>query len=529
MDVSAVFVDHLLAAIHQILYGVVQRLGAQQIAVGLLGEDGVDLALVGRGEGLVAIYPVGVVHDFFQCFYVYLVGEVFNDCIHAFHAVGAFFIGNEHAFDFNTFGGPETQEIICFLRMLGCACDRENLSRCNIVMRVALFPYRHAGKGGDEVVGVDIVANIAEHEGAHRQHADLSGEELVAIVHVQCFYVSQRGGCFIHVFQIVAELQEIGKCRVVKGKGVVIVEIGASLFCRSNTFQVFIAPRVEVGAVNCVDTDGNDEVIERLPNQQMTGFTHISDDGRFLCIPTVDADAFNVTGDRAVEIDRRVQQHGLSSYLRVIDLQKGSFVSAERVPRGWVTHVQFRPGGYEILYNHEWCSDCGIRRMWYFDGAQHRPLRRETAERSRKDWTCHEMWQSDGRHVIYHGTYANGIAYIGRVDIRTGESKEIALPSDFQAYGHFTIRNSGLLVTDGYWREPSDELGKTQGRWISVLKVDWEKSAIEWHPLCLHNSSWNCQCSHPHPIFDESESFVYFTSDHSGKREVYRVAVPQGV
>lgn len=281
--------------------------------------------------------------------------------------------------------------------------------------------------------------------------------------------------------------------------------------------------------VHCVDTDGNDEVIERLPNQQMTGFTHISDDGRFLCIPTVDADAFNVTGDRAVEIDRRVQQHGLSSYLRVIDLQKGSFVSAERVMRGWVTHVQFRPGGYEILYNHEWCADCGIRRMWYFDGAQHRPLRRETAERSRKDWTCHEMWQSDGRHVIYHGTYANGIAYIGRVDIRTGESKEIALPSDFQAYGHFTIRNSGLLVTDGYWREPSDELGKTQGRWISVLKVDWENSAIEWHPLCLHNSSWNCQCSHPHPIFDESESFVYFTSDHSGKREVYRVAVPQGL
>lgn len=39
--------------------------------------------------------------------------------------------------------------------------------------------------------------------------------------------------------------------------------------------------------------------------------------------------------------------------------------------------------------------------------------------------------------------------------------------------------------------------------------------------------NWDCQCSHPHPIFDHGDQYVYFTSNESGHREVYRV--PSGL
>lgn len=274
-----------------------------------------------------------------------------------------------------------------------------------------------------------------------------------------------------------------------------------------------------------VDAQGNLDELNRLLSGQMTGFTHVSSDGTLLCVPTVDADAFEVTGDRAVEIDRRVQMHNLSSYLHIFETATGREIACERIPRAWITHVQFRPNGTEILYNHEWCSDCGIRRMWYFDGRTHRPLRTEEQGRSRKDWTCHEMWQDDGRFVIYHGQYRDGQAYIGRVDITSGEIIEIPIDRAYTAYGHFTVRKSGMLVTDGYWREPEDLAGAEKGHWISTLRPDWERRTIEWQPRCLHQSSWDCQCSHPHPIFDEDEEFVYFTSDRTGKRQIYRLPV----
>ena len=37
--------------------------------------------------------------------------------------------------------------------------------------------------------------------------------------------------------------------------------------------------------------------------------------------------------------------------------------------------------------------------------------------RSKDDWTCHEMWERDGRTIIYHGSYVDGRAYLGRVEI----------------------------------------------------------------------------------------------------------------
>lgn len=299
-----------------------------------------------------------------------------------------------------------------------------------------------------------------------------------------------------------------------------------------------------------VDLSGNRRVLARIPDDQVTAFTHVSADGRRICVPTTDARALdddtpvakrsgeNLVGGKRNEIisdkptydiDERVRREKLNSYIRVFDTSTGALLGCERVPQAWITHVQFSPANPDlILYNHEWPSECGIRRIWLWDGKAHRRLRTEGAGRSRSDWTCHEMWQADGQFVIYHGKFQDGTAYVGRVSPSGGDNIEIALPKSYQRYGHFTAGtvHNQWLVSDGYWHpEGAPENGLWGGEWITQLKVDWEKRAIQWVPLCRHLSAWDCQDSHPHPIYSPGDQYVYFTSNVDGARSVCRVRV----
>jgi hypothetical protein len=282
--------------------------------------------------------------------------------------------------------------------------------------------------------------------------------------------------------------------------------------------------------IRAVDSSGRSRLLAELPAGQMTAFTHVSGDGTRLCVPTTDARALDgdaqLTAAPAYSIDGRVQQENLASYLRVYDTATGKELLCQRVPKAWITHVQFSPRDRDlILYNHEWPSDCGIRRMWLWDGRRHLRLRSEGQGRSRADWTCHEMWERDGSAIIYHGSYARGPGYIGRVKPDGSGLVEIALPAAWKRYGHFTVGRPGWLVTDGCYEQADDPPG-SGGAWISVLKVDWRAQRYDWQPLCRHGSSWKSQDAHPHPIFNHAADAVCFTSDRTGKRAVYRVAVP---
>jgi hypothetical protein len=189
----------------------------------------------------------------------------------------------------------------------------------------------------------------------------------------------------------------------------------------------------------------------------------------------------------------------------------------------WITHVQFCPANPDwILYNHEWPADCGIRRMWLWDGKRHLRLRTEAGGRSRKDWVCHEMWERDGSALIYHGKYEQGAPFVGRVLPDGSGTVEISLPLSWKRYGHFTAGNPGQLVTDGCYEEAGDAPG-WGGAWISTLRVDWEERSILWSRLCPNGSSWDSQDAHPHPVFDPEGRSILFTSDQGGRRKIYRV------
>lgn len=284
----------------------------------------------------------------------------------------------------------------------------------------------------------------------------------------------------------------------------------------------------------CADTAGNLHVLAELPHGQMTAFTHVSADGKRLCVPTTDArcldDDVQLTGKPAYDIDARIRDEKLSSWLRVFDTARGTETLCERVPGAWVTHVQFSPQNPDwILYNHEWPSDCGIRRIWLWNGREHIRLRTEGEGRKREDWTCHEMWERNGEGVIYHGMFANGPAYVGRVKPNGSGRVEIPLPAGWKRYGHFTEGKPGVLVSDGYYETPEDGEPSHVGAWICMIKVDWQARRADWIPLCRHGSSWRSQCEHPHPIFTHANDAVYFVSDCEGKRAVYRVRTPAKV
>ncbi len=284
---------------------------------------------------------------------------------------------------------------------------------------------------------------------------------------------------------------------------------------------------IEGESIRSVTLEGEQNTFANIGQVEVTAFTHVSDDGRLLCVPTTQSRALEgpltAEGRPAHNIDQRVQDENLCSWLNVYDTSNGKQVLRERVERGWVTHVQFSPTNpAHILYNHEWSGDRGLRRMWLFDGKTHRTLRPMTEGRVKADWACHEIWSPDGQAVIYHGGYANnGPTYIGRITL-DGLCTEIALPDSYRGYGHFTLGCDGRLVTDGYFRFDDDPTKSS--KYIVTLRPDWHARTIEWQPLCEHGSSWNSQDEHPHPIFDHTARSVLFTSDVTGKRAVYKVA-----
>ncbi len=282
-----------------------------------------------------------------------------------------------------------------------------------------------------------------------------------------------------------------------------------------------------------VDADGRERTLAQYPDGQMTAFTHVSADGKRLCVPTTDdraLDGREILASRPkYNIDARVQQEGLSSYLRVYDTDTGSEILCEEVERCWITHVQFSPvDSHLILYNHEWPSDCGIRRMWLYDGHQHLRLRTEGPGRSREDFTCHEMWERDGSAIIYHGEFVKGPPYLGRVKADGTGLQEIAITTGCWHYGHFTVGAPNVLASDGYYKEEGDK-DQWGGQWICRLDVHWDRNDITWTPLCRNASSWNSQDAHPHPIIDHSGRYVYFTSDMDGKRAIYRTPLASSV
>ncbi|MCX5679725.1 MAG: hypothetical protein NTZ95_03600 [Candidatus Omnitrophica bacterium] len=301
--------------------------------------------------------------------------------------------------------------------------------------------------------------------------------------------------------------------------------------------------------IRCVDISGNDRVLAQYPEDQSPAYIDVSHDGARLCVPTIDERALQ--GDFVKEnaapynIDKRVQDENLNSYIHVYDTGSGREIIREKVPKCWITHVQFCPTNRDlILYNNEWPSDCGVRRIWLWDGVEHRKLRTLSENRDRQDWVSHEMWEKNGEHIIYHGRYVRGDHFIGRMTKDGTDITEIMFPKNYTKYGHFTVGKSGYFLTDGYYEQAdirnikellkkilrltasASRTSSNKGEWVSILMVDWSKKTIKWFPLVKHNSDWLSEDYHPHPIFNHRHSAVFFTARQNNKRTIFKILLP---
>ena len=309
-----------------------------------------------------------------------------------------------------------------------------------------------------------------------------------------------------------------------------------------------------------VGLDGHVRILNHVPEGRMTAFTHVSADGRLLCVPTTDGrildydpetEGYGLDRRPVYNIDGRVQQEGLNSYLGVYDTLTGHLVYEKTVPLCWITHVQVNPADPDIImFNHEWPSfDCGIRRIWLYDRRtdQVRRVRTEGGDtggdthghhRSAGDWVCHEMWSDDGKAIVYHGGYADGPAMVGKYELETGRYWEIALPEEYKAYGHFTMDHWQNLCCDGYFMLPGDvkverenstdngpDPHKKDGEYISRVVPHWEEGRLEWRPLCKHRSDWLGQDAHPHPIYSHDGRSIFFNSRSGKYVKVYKAVL----
>lgn len=304
--------------------------------------------------------------------------------------------------------------------------------------------------------------------------------------------------------------------------------------------------------------DGDIRVLSSVPDGRMTAFTHVSSDGKRLCVPMTDGRCLDFDPETegsgldkrpVYNIDERIQKESLNSYLCVYDTETGELLFEKTIPGCWITHVQFHPLNPEvIMYNHEWpCRDCGIRRIWIYDHERDEicRVRSENLQitgkgvwpRRREDWVCHEMWSDDGRFIIYHGGYKDGPAMVGRYEPASGRYQEIALPEDYNAYGHFTMDHEGNLVCDGYFKYPQEikkvrenstdngpDPHKKDGEYICKVIPDWEQGRLTWIPLCRHESDWLGQDAHPHPIYSHRGDRIFYNSRSGKTVNVYSVS-----
>jgi len=176
----------------------------------------------------------------------------------------------------------------------------------------------------------------------------------------------------------------------------------------------------------------------------------------------------------------------------------------------WIGHVNTSPtrpdlitfcheGPWEKVDNRIWCMNVETKEIW--------KIRPRTVEGER---VGHEYWFADGETIGFHGSRADGSAFLGHIRFDNTEHLEV----DFSTHtGHIHSNDENLIVGDG---EGLIKLWKWNG-------VTYDGPRI----LCEHKSSMQTQHSHPHPRFNEAGNQVLYTSDITGYCNVYLVDIPE--
>lgn len=258
------------------------------------------------------------------------------------------------------------------------------------------------------------------------------------------------------------------------------------------------------------------EKLVDLPAGWYTGFTHVSPDGRTLCVPCADPRAFHADdrtqGDQTTHVPWRMLEQGLVTRLCMIDVERCELRDQIELPF-WVTHVQFDPkGSGRLLFNCEGKVGAGgdrrfphWGRIW---GLEPDGRWRRLYDQPEGEYLNHENWTPSGDAIVYHG--------------RRGDEQFIAART-WDGDVVFDHPTRGVSVHHAI-STPSPRRFTVDSHDGHVYLFDLDApTARQDQRLCAHHTSFREQDAHAHPIMSPAGDGVVFTSDRDGGCNVYEV------
>ena len=212
-----------------------------------------------------------------------------------------------------------------------------------------------------------------------------------------------------------------------------------------------------------------------------------------------------------------------ASVIMRVDAESGT-AAALWGEREWISHVNVSPTDSDIVvFCHEGSWQL-VQRMW--------GLRASTGE----VWPLLEQrrWLERSGHEFFTRSGRVATQYSWRFHARSRDWVELDVllqpdggePQSFRyLYGRPThiqvARDETLAVGDGAF--PRE--GFSEGRnFIGLIRYRDERAITT--ALCRHDTSWQTQHSHPHPVFSPDDRWVFFNSDRGGRANIYRAPVP---
>lgn len=272
----------------------------------------------------------------------------------------------------------------------------------------------------------------------------------------------------------------------------------------------------QVRSIDLDAPDAGERMVCDLPPQWYGAYTHVSPDGKTFCVPCTDPRAFGsekTQWEQLLQVPARMKTQGLKTRIYLVDVASGQARIAAEVPF-WVTHVQFDPAGTgRIVFNlegHSFIDGKGVPlpdRIWCLEpDGRFRPL----AEEPKGEWRSHENWAPDGQGIVYHGV-RHGKAFVAS---RTWEGK--------------LLHESSIEGVE-FWHAT----GAIDGRRMFVDRRDGMIAVLDPGAaenrlvnLCRHDTTYDNQDAHAHPITTPNGKGIIFTSNRSGHCQVYEIAVP---
>ncbi len=265
------------------------------------------------------------------------------------------------------------------------------------------------------------------------------------------------------------------------------------------------------------------ETLERvrlfsIPSGWWTAFTHISPDGRLLCVPCTPPEAFpsgqTTQWEQLDTVPQRLAELGHRTRLYLVDTATGEARILTEMPL-WVTHVNFMPDNSgRLLANSEGMASFRTGRpprIWCVEAdGTYRPLfdQPEGMQVNHENFTRAQNW------VVYHGVLTRDEVRHKFVSARHWDGSLVyeSLLRDTPLMHATAMNDPYASVIDG----PES---------ISVVRFG-EDGQVSVRSLCHHHAREGFnrnQDHHPHPLQTPDGRGVVFCSNRHGEGDVYEV------